>query len=299
MIEKFINSTLFKYIEQLIFRYKDDDLSTMSAAITYYLILAFFPFLLFLINLISFTPLSNDILITNFNQFLPSDTGILVKNVVLQTLQAKSKLLLVISMIGSLWAASSGISAITKGLNKAYDIEENRNYIKLNSISLIATIGVSIMILFSFIMIVFGKPIGTHVFGLVGATAVFNILWFILRFFIPITIMFITFSLIYGYVPNRRLRFDNTIVGTIFTTFGWIITSVLFSFYVNNFANYEKVYGSLGGVIALISWLYISTLIILIGGELNAINSYFKNKEKNEKYDAYKLKIPFLTKRQK
>ena len=296
MIEKLKTSILFKYIEQLIFRYKDDDLSTMSAAITYYLILAFFPFLLFLINMISFTPISNDILITNFNQFLPNETGILVKNVVVQTLQTKSKTLLFLGMIGSLWAASSGISAITKGLNKAYDIEENRNFIKLNSISLISTIGVSIMIIFSFVMIVFGKPVGTYVFGLVGATAVFNIIWLFLRYFIPLALMFVTFSLIYGHVPNRRLKFNNIIVGTIFTTLGWIFTSVLFSFYVNNFANYEKVYGSLGGVIALISWLYISTLIILIGGELNAINSYFNNKEKNEKYDSFKLKIPFLSK---
>lgn len=294
MVEKLRTSILFKYIEQLIFRYKDDDLPSMSAQITYYLILAIFPFLLFLINLISFTPLSNEILIINFNTFLPRETGILVKNVIVQTLQVKSTTLLITGMIGSLWAASKGIAAITKGLNKAYDIDENRNFIKLNSIALIATIGITIMIILSFIMIVFGKTIGIYVFGIVGAKALFNIIWSLLRYGIPLTIMFITFSLIYIYVPNRRLKFNNVIIGTIFTTVGWIITSVLFSFYVNNFANYEKVYGSLGGVIALIIWLYISTLIILIGGELNSINSYFKNKVKDKKYDSFKLNIPFL-----
>ena len=159
MVEKLRSSILFKYIEQLIFRYKDDDLPSMSAQITYYLILAFFPFLLFLINLISFTPLSNDILVTNFNTFLPSGAGVLVKNVVVQTLQSKSTTLLLLGMIGSLWAASKGIAAITKGLNKAYDIDENRNFIKLNSISIISTIGVTIMIIFSFIMLVFGKSL--------------------------------------------------------------------------------------------------------------------------------------------
>ena len=294
MVKTLRSSMLFKYTEQLIFRYKDDDLPSMSAQITYYLILAFFPFLLFLINLISFTPLSNEILITNFSTFLPKETGILVKNMVVQTLQAKSTTLLILGMIGSLWAASKGIAAITKGLNKAYDIVENRNFIKLNSMALISTIGITIMIIFSFVMIVFGKPIGNYVFGLVGAKALFNIIWSFLRFGIPLSMMFITFSLIYVYVPNRKLKFNNVIVGTIFTTLGWITTSVLFSFYVNNFANYEKIYGSLGGVIALISWLYISTLIILIGGEVNSINSYFKNKEKNQKYEDFKLKIPFF-----
>jgi len=280
MLKKLRCSILFKYIEQLIFRYKDDDLPSLSAQITYYLILAFFPFLLFLINLLSFTSLSNEILITNFNTFLPSETGVLVKNIMLQTLQAKSKTLLFLGMIGSLWAASKGISAIIKGLNKSYDVEEARNYIKINLISLITTIGITIMIILSITMIVFGKIIGIYVFGLVGAKALFNIVWSLLRYCIPFTMMLITFFLIYEYVPNRKLKFNNIIVGTIFTTVGWITTSLLFSFYINNFANYEKVYGSLGGVIALISWLYISTLIILIGGELNAISSYFKNKNK-------------------
>ncbi|HEY8889704.1 MAG TPA: YihY/virulence factor BrkB family protein [Clostridium sp.] len=294
MIKKLRTSILFKYIEQLIFRYKDEDLPSMSAQITYYLILSFFPFLLFLINLLSFTPLSNEILITNFNSFLPKDTGILVKNVIVQTLQVKSTTLLILGMIGSLWAASQGMAAITKGLNKAYGIEENRSFIKRNLIAIISTIGITIMIILSFIMIVFGKTIGTYVFGLVGAKSLFSIVWSFLRYAIPLTVMIITFSLIYVYVPNRKLKFNNVILGTIFTTVGWVTASVLFSFYVNNFGNYEKVYGSLGGVIALISWLYISTLIILIGGELNSINSYFKNKESNKKYDSIKLNIPFL-----
>mgnify|MGYP001565638376 FL=1 len=150
------------------------------------------------------------------------------------------------------------------------------------------------MIILSITMIVFGKIIGIYVFGLVGAKALFNIVWSLLRYCIPFAMMFITFFLIYEYVPNSKLKFNNIMVGTIFTTVGWIVTSLLFSFYINNFANYEKVYGSLGGVIALIIWLYISTLIILIGGELNAISSYFKNNEKIEKYDLFKLKIPFF-----
>ena len=106
-------------------------------------------------------------------------------------------------MVGSLWAASQGISAIIKGLNKAYGISETRNFIKLNSIALISTIGVTIMIIFSFVMIVFGKIIGTYVF---------------------------------------------------------------------------------------------STLIILLGGELNSINRYSQNKEKVKKYDSFKLGIPLMDK---
>ncbi|WP_291637841.1 YhjD/YihY/BrkB family envelope integrity protein [Clostridium sp.] len=101
MIGKLRTSILFKYIKLLIFRYKDDDLSSMSAQITYYLIISFFHFSFFLINLVSFTPLSNEMLFTSFNMFLPDETGNLLKNMAVQTLQNKSKTLLLLGMIGS------------------------------------------------------------------------------------------------------------------------------------------------------------------------------------------------------
>lgn len=296
MLRKLKYFTCFKYIEQMIFRYKDDELSSLSAQITYYIILAFFPFLVFLINLISFTPVSNEMLISNFNTFLPNETSTLLKNIVVQTLKAKSEFLLISGMLGSLWVASKGIYAIIKGLNKAYHIDENRNFIKLNFIAIISTIGVTIMIILSLIMIVFGKLLGNYLFSLVGAKALFNIIWPFLSYCIPLFIMFITFSFIYKYGPTKKLKFRNVIVGTIFTTVGWVATSLLFSFYVNNYTNYERVYGSLGGIIALISWLYISALIILIGGELNAISGYLEDDEKSTKYDCIKLSIPFLNK---
>lgn len=273
MLESLKGFILYNYVKQLVVRFIEDDLLSMSAQITYYFLLAFFPFLLFLINLLSFTSLSSELLITNFSTFLPQDTALLVKNTLEQTVQAKSKTLLIVGMLGSLWAASRGIAAIIRALNNSYDVKETRNFFKLSFISLITTLGVTVMIIFAFVMIVFGKIIGSYVFGLIGATTLFDIIWSFLRYAIPLTVMIITFSLIYKYVPNKKIRFKNIIVGTIFATVGWISTSLVFSFYVNTFANYEKVYGSLGGVIALIIWLNLSALIILVGGELNAINS--------------------------
>jgi len=91
-------------------------------------------------------------------------------------------------------------------------------------------------------------------------------------------LMLLTFSLIYKYLPNKKLKFKNVFIGAVFATVGWVGISMLFSFYVNYFANYEKVYGSIGGVIALIIWLNISTLIILLGGELISISADLRNK---------------------
>lgn len=296
ILERLMNSIFMKYMKQVICRYKDDDVSAMSAQIAYYLILSFFPFLLFLINLLSFTHITKELLIADFSKFLPAEASVLLKNVLIQTIQAKSKSLLVVSVIGSLWAASKGIKSIMKGLNKAYDAEEDRNFIRLNAISITTTIAITVMIIISFTLIVLGKILGTYLFGLFGAKALFGIIWTILRYCIALAIIFSAFSLIYKFVPNRNIKFRSIKVGTIFTTIGWVTTSYLFSFYVNNFANYEKIYGSLGGIIALMIWLYISAVIILLGGELNATSSYFQNNEKNEKYESFELKIPLISK---
>lgn len=275
IIKRLGNYTVCKYTGSLLFRYKTDDLAAMSAQITYYLILAFFPFLFFLINLLSFTPLSHKLLIANFSLILPTETAIMIKNLLMQTVQAKSKTLLLFGMLGSLWAASRGMKSIICGLNHSYSVKESRHFIKLNLIALLSTIGLTVMIIFSLFLIVFGKVIGSYVFGLIGAKALFYSIWSFMRYGISLTLMLVTFYLLYTYLPNRKLKCKNVLVGTIFTTFGWIASSLVFSFYVNHFANYELVYGSLGGLFALIIWLYISTLIFLLGGELNAISSSF------------------------
>ena len=269
-----------RYGKEMLAHYRDDDLAAMSAQISYYLILAFFPFLFFLINLLSFTPLPNRLLLANFYAILPQDTAMLVKTMLTETVQAKSGTLLVLSMLTSLWAASRGMSAIIRGLNHSYGVKESRHFIRLNLVALLSTIGLTVMVMLSFIMIVLGRIIGSTVFGYLGAKSLFYSIWSFLRYGITIGLLLITFYLIYRYLPNRKLNGIHVLAGAVFTTFGWIGASLLFSFYVNNFGSYATVYGSLGGLFALIFWLYISTLIFLLGGALNAIGSDWEGKGK-------------------
>lgn len=279
MFEKLKSAAAYKFGKQLLFHYRQDDLAAMSAQISYYLILAFFPFLFFLINLISFTPLPNRLLIANFNALLPRDTALLVKTMLEETVQAKSETLLVLGMIGSLWAASRGMSAIIRGLNHSYGVKESRNFLKLNLIALLSTIGLMLMIVFSFFLIVLGRVIGSTVFGYLGAKSLFYSIWGVLRYGITFALLLLTFYLIYRYLPNRKMNGGHILAGAVFATFGWVGASLLFSFYVNNFGSYATIYGSLGGLFALIIWLYLSTLIFLLGGVINAISSDFTKEQ--------------------
>lgn len=277
MLKTIKNTLFFRYVTEVIIRYQADDLPGMSAQITYYLILAFFPFLIFVINLLSFTTFSSETFVTNINILLPTDTGILIEKLLIETVQAKSKTLLILGMLGSLWAASKGIRGLMQGLNKAYTVEETRHFTKLYLIALIGTFGVALMILFDFTLVVFGKLLGAYLFELVGGQAFFYTIWATVRYAIPFSLMLLTFYLLYAYVPNKKLKSAELILGSVFTSVGWLSASLLFSFYVNMFTNYEKIYGSIGGIIALITWIYLSTLIILLGGELIAIHARFKN----------------------
>lgn len=273
MLAKIRDSLAYQFVSQLALRYRHAEMASMSAEIAYYLILAFFPFLFFLMNLLSYTPLSNRLLLANFSVFLPHDTAALVKDILVHTLQAKSGALLFLGMVGSLWAASQGMAAIMRGLNRSYRVKETRKYFQLHLLALIATLGVSAIIIFSFFMIVFGRILGSRIFGLIGEKSLFYSLWPLFRYGITFTFLLATFILIYRYLPNRRLPFKNLMPGAIFAALGWVGVSWLFAYYVNNFATYEKVYGSLGSIFALIVWLDLSALVILFGGEIIAICS--------------------------
>src|SRR5699024_8226898 len=119
--------------------------------------------------------------------------------------------------------------------------------------------------------LVFGEIIGNKIFELLDLENEFLVIWRNIRFIIPIVFMIIIFALLYKYSPCVKdrddIRFKYTIPGGIFATVGWILASIIFSYYVNNFGNYSVTYGALGGIIVMLIWLYMSAIIILIGGE--------------------------------
>lgn len=292
IIKKIKNTVFFTFINQLIFRFKDDNLSGTSAQIAYYLILSFFPFLLFLINLLSFTSLSSDLLLTNFQRFLPQDSADWLKDILTQTVQSKSTVLLIVGMVSALWSSTKGVLAITRGLNKAYDVKEDRGIVKIRILSFLSAITLSVIIVLSLLTLVFGEIISTFIINLIGTSRNFSFVGTFLQYLISFFLIFFMFSLVYKKLPNRKLKFKEIWIGSIFSTFAWVGASLIFSIYVNNFANYSKVYGGIGGIIALLIWLFLTTLIILIGGEINAIYLYLKNKRSIDKYETFRLK-PF------
>lgn len=291
-----LNKNKKNYIKQLIFRYKDDNISGLSAQITYYLILSFFPFLIFLLNTLSFTPISTADVIENIVKFLPQEASNLILGIINETLGARSITLLSVGMLATIWSSSKGISAMIKGLNKAYNFKENRPIWKIKVMGILFTVGLAIIIVFTFLLLVFGQFVSDYLYNYFGSTKILYFSWKIIQYIIPLVSMIMVFSIFYKFSPNHNQKLSEVIFGSIFTTLGWLCTSLAFSFYVNNFRSYSKIYGSIGGMIALLVWLYISSTIILVGGEINAIIAYYKSNNLKEKYENIVFKIPIINK---
>lgn len=270
----------FIFLDQLIYRIKEDGVFAVGAQLTYFLILSVFPFLILFLNIVSYTPLVRQDVLTNAIYYLPLETQIIINDFLNDIVVGSSQELLSISAIAGIWTASSGVKPVMKAINRAYDYEETRSYFKIKFLSILFTIALLFMLVLVFLTLVLGEIIGRRIFASIGQTDLFLKIWNNARTIITLLFMVLLFALLYKYSPcvkdRKQIKLISALPGGIFTTLGWLLTSVIFSYYVNNFGNYTVTYGSIGGVIILLVWLYISSIIIVLGGEINATLEFFR-----------------------
>lgn len=271
----------FVFLEQLALRFEDDGVTEIGAQLTYYLTLSIFPFIIFFLNLLQYTPLADVDVLNQILSPLPMDTQNILLEIIRGIMENSNAALLSFGAIATIWSASNGIMAVIKAVNRAFDLDEDRPYLKLKGLSIIFTLGLFLVLIVAFGILVFGKVIVNQIF--VSYNWVFSIIWNILRILIPLGFMILMFALLYKFAPSIKdkieIKLKDTIPGSIFTAITWIILSVGFSFYVNNFGNYTKTYGSLGGIIILLIWLYMSSIVIVLGAEVNATLLSMKDKQ--------------------
>nr|WP_300006035.1 YihY/virulence factor BrkB family protein [Tissierella sp.] len=268
------------FLDQLIFRIKDDEVFVTGTQLTFFLILSIFPFIIMLLNIISYTPFIKQNTLNDLIFYLPTATQELFRGFVSEIARTSSQELLSVAAVLGIWSSSSGIKFLMKAINKAYDYREHRGYFKLRFMSMIFTVAILLLIVLVFLTLIFGEVLTNRLFSILGISSFFSTLWSYIRILIPLLYMILMFALLYKYSPSKKggqpITFLSTLPGAIFTTLGWMITSILFSYYVNNFGRYAITYGSLVGVILLFIWLYISSIVIVLGGEINATLEFFK-----------------------
>ncbi|TJX66243.1 YihY/virulence factor BrkB family protein [Soehngenia saccharolytica] len=280
LIDRLLTHKPIIVLDHFIYKLRDDYIFGYAAQMAYYLVLSIFPFLIVLLNVLSLTPIVTGEMPLEFLELLPVEVTNIIEGFVKDIATSSSQGLLSIAAIAGLWTASGGMMVTMRSINAAYGFKEKRSYLKRKLLSLLFTVALLILIVMVFVTLVVGELLGKWIFAFIGNEVLFLNLWQYLRFIIPILYMIIIFALMYKYTPStnreNKIKFKSTLFGSIFSTLGWIIASILFSYYVNNFGNYAVTYGSLGGVIVFLIWLYIISMIIILGGEINATLLFYK-----------------------
>jgi membrane protein len=257
-------------------RIQEDDISAWAAKLAFFILLSIFPFVIFLMEILNHISVDNESIATLTQFFPPEIVSVLAYIVEDITKVETSSSVLPIAIIVTIWSSSKGIMAIIGGLNMAYKEKETRSYLYLRALSLIYTIAFAVIILMTLGFIVFGNKIIALLMTHIPILAEWEYTIDLIRIISSIILSFLFFMMLYNATPNRKILIRDVMPGAIFATISWNITSFLFSLYVNKSNSFSYMYGSLTGIIILLLWLYISSIIIMLGGEFNAIISEHK-----------------------
>ncbi len=256
-----------EFFTELKNEYQNDKISNVAGAVTFFGVLALFPFLLFLVALASLVidPAQAEVLIQELGRVAPEAVTQIVGQRLHDLAAGNNVGLLTVGALGAVWAASGGVVAMMDALNTVYDVEESRPFWKVRGIAILVTLGGAVLsILASLAMVAtpavaqfLGEPLGTVV------------MWLRLPF--AGLLMMLVWALIYYLLPDVEQNFKFITPGSVVGVIIWLIASWGFSMYVRNFGSYDANYGALGGVIVMLLWMWISSQVILLGAEINAV----------------------------
>ena len=254
--------------------FKEDNLTDRAAALTYYSVLAIFPALIVLVSILGLVGESaTKPLIDNLGTVAPGPAKQIFTNAIknLQGDQGAAGVLFVVGLLGALWSASGYVAAFMRTSNAIYDMPEGRPVWKTLPVRVGLTIVLLVLLAVSTIAVVLTGGLAQKVGDVIGLGSTAVTVWNIAKWPVLLLVVSFMFALLYWAAPNvKQPGFRWVSPGGILAVVGWLIASGAFALYVGNFGSYNKTYGSLGGVIVFLVWLWISNIVILLGAEFNA-----------------------------
>jgi membrane protein len=260
-------------LKRTIREFKEDDLTDWAAALTYYGILALFPGLLVLVSLLGLIGESaTQPLIDNLGAVAPGPAKDIATSAVenLQANQGAAGVAAIVGIALALWSASNYVGAFTRASNAIYDIGEGRPFWKLKPLQLGITLVMVLLVAVLALAITISGPLAKTVGDIIGVGDTAVTVWNIAKWPVIAVMFMIMLAFLYYSAPNvKHPKFQWVSPGGILAVILWVIASALFALYVANFPN-DKTYGTFGGIIFFLTWLWISNVVILLGAELNA-----------------------------
>ena len=268
----------FEVLKRTIQDFSADSMTTYAAALAYRIVFSLFPFLLFLVALLAFLQ------IPQLFEWMREQASLVVPaeamgqvNTVIDELQTPRGGLVSIGILLALWSASVGVMSLIEALNVAYDVAERRPTWRLYLLSILYTVGLAVLLIGAAVLMVLGPQAAGWVAAQLGFGETFVAIWTWLRWPVAVLLLMLTVSIVYYAGPNIPQRFRFITPGAVLAVVIWIAASVAFGLYVQNFGNYDATYGSIGAVVILLFYFYLSAAVLLFGAELNAVIRNHRN----------------------
>lgn len=260
---------IIQWIKRILKKINEDHLGAYASQAAYFIVLSALPFCIFLLTLLSYSPLSYEDLIDILQMLSPKMANDIIRSILIQVYEQSTIAITSFTIIFVLWSAGRGILSITKGINEIYHINETRNYVHLRLISAFYTLWLAVALIVTLGLLVFGnliyRKIIEHLPFLHNIAAVV----ISMRMLIIFCLLTLFFIFIYKVLPNKKTKLLHVLPGAIGCSLGWMITSVIFSIYFSLSHSFSYMYGSLAGAMMILLWLYACMYELFLGAELN------------------------------
>lgn len=270
-------------------KFKDSKATLLGAAQAYYYLLSIIPLFVVCFAIIPYLNINPEDTVQFLHDVMPSEMASVFEDNILSFVETPRGGLLTVGIIGVLWSASGAMTTLMESVNQAYDVEETRSFIKARLIAIGLTLGMIFTLIFAMLIPIFGSEVLGFVENYFGFDSVFASIFESLRWVIGFVLLTVFLMILLRFAPNIHVPFKTVFPGALVTSVLWIITSFGFSFYVSNFGNYSAVYGSLGGIIILMIWFYLTGIILIVGAITNVLFQEKKHidPEATDKQDRY------------
>lgn len=261
-----------EFAKRLYHELVNDAVTDSAAQLSYYFLFSLFPFLFFLVTVAAYLPLEGAVqdLLDRASYVMPHEALELIEGQLNALTETRPRLVTVGFLI-TLWTASRGVDALRRALNLAYDVAETRPYWKTQLISIGMTVLGGALVVVAIAGLIAGGNVGYLAAEKLHIEKEFVTLWSWLRWPLTAGVVMLGVALAYYFLPDVEQEFKFITPGSVMGTLSWLASTWSFTWYVEQFGQYNVTYGSLAGVMILLLWLYISGLIFIVGGEVNAI----------------------------
>lgn len=258
-------------IRKFLFRVKENNVSAFSAQAAFFIIISFFPFVMFLLTLLQYLPFKESDMQMFVNQIMPDGISSFIFIIISEIYDKSSGTLISITAVTALWSASKGCLAMVRGLNSVYGIRETRNYFKLRIMSTFYTLIFAVILIFTMGLLLFGNTLSVWIGQRIPLLVDIALIIISIRTTVMLCLLALFFAIMYTFIPNRKSSILAELPGAIFTAAGWTGFSYLYSYYIEHIKDFSYMYGSLTAVVLFMLWLYACMYILFIGAISNTI----------------------------